>query len=190
MPWRGGSAIKAWWMLRVTARGRWLRDDAMRKPVAVGMAVGRSSRMDAKVAAVKKEVKVGGDFETRGLFCAEEIAELRHRLLAWYDVNHRILPWRKNPHSKRSDRDAGHPPPEDKSDFAYCVWVSEGTLHYELRFSLIVRLGADPREHSLPNTTNTTFSHAAADEGGDRQGVLHALDGSLPNPYGPRGGRP
>ena len=81
----------------------------MRKPVAVGMAVGRSSRMDAKVAAVKKEVKVGGDFETRGLFCAEEIAELRHRLLAWYDVNHRILPWRKNPHSKRSDRDAGPP---------------------------------------------------------------------------------
>ena len=139
----------------VTARGRWLGDDAMRKPVAVGMAVGRSSRMDAKVAAVKKEVKVGGDFETRGLFCAEEIAELRHRLLAWYDVNHRILPWRKNPHSKRSDRDAGPPPPEDKSDFAYCVWVSEGTLHYELRFSLIVRL--ELTQENTPSLTLRTL---------------------------------
>jgi len=32
-------------------------------------------------------------------FSAEEVVDIRSSLLSWYDRNHRVLPWRLNPHS-------------------------------------------------------------------------------------------
>ncbi|KAK9809860.1 hypothetical protein WJX72_000467 [[Myrmecia] bisecta] len=64
-------------------------------------------------------------------FTSEEVVQIRRNLLDWYDRNHRILPWRRNKHSKReaSARDGeGNPgAPLDLPDqqFIYYVWVCE-----------------------------------------------------------------
>ena len=50
-------------------------------------------------------------------------------LLAWYDRNHRVLPWRRNPHSKREGGEGGgEGGARSAADFAYAVWVSEVML--------------------------------------------------------------
>jgi A/G-specific adenine glycosylase len=60
--------------------------------------------------------------------------QLRQSLLAWYDENHRILPWRRNPHSRLSESaiakaaaEGSKPAPQDlgTNDFIYYVWVCE-----------------------------------------------------------------
>eukprot|EP00983_Pelagomonas_calceolata_P048819 1141221-Pelagomonas_calceolata.AAC.5 len=59
--------------------------------------------------------------------------KLRSSLLTWYDANHRVLPWRRTPHSRRTapspagPHESEHPAPAslDTQQFAYHVWVSE-----------------------------------------------------------------
>lgn len=60
--------------------------------------------------------------------------QIRAGLLAWYDAHHRILPWRRNPHSKlptamvaAAAADGTHPAPPDlpQNEFIYYVWVCE-----------------------------------------------------------------
>jgi hypothetical protein len=71
-------------------------------------------------------------------FTDGEVLEARDALLAWYDRSHRVLPWRRNPHSKRGDGSDANgsgdasgsgvkPAPADLAPqaFAYRVWVSE-----------------------------------------------------------------
>ena len=60
-------------------------------------------------------------------FSDDEIVEIRSSLLRWYDANHRVLPWRRNPHSRKG-AEVAEPMDETSSDeavFAYRVWVSE-----------------------------------------------------------------
>jgi A/G-specific adenine glycosylase len=48
--------------------------------------------------------------------------------LAWYDANHRILPWRRNASSKRpvdGTEGDGAPLSLPQQQFIYYVWVSE-----------------------------------------------------------------
>lgn len=69
------------------------------------------------------------------LFDAEtELPRLRKALLEWYDANHRVLPWRRNAHSKLEDdtieeyRKQGlvaAPLDLPDDDFIYYVWVCE-----------------------------------------------------------------
>ena len=68
------------------------------------------------------------------VFSAEEIDGVRKALLSWYDENHRVLPWRRNPKSKLSEiqvksyEEQGlRPAPLDlpDNDFIYYVWVCE-----------------------------------------------------------------
>ena len=55
--------------------------------------------------------------------------QIRQELLAWYDKHHRVLPWRRNPHSLRQPEsdDKYHSAALDmpQQQFAYCVWVCE-----------------------------------------------------------------
>jgi A/G-specific adenine glycosylase len=60
--------------------------------------------------------------------------QIRTALLAWYDEHHRVLPWRRNPHSKRGGKAAAGGAPLDapQQKFMYgalaesqppvCVW--------------------------------------------------------------------
>lgn len=54
----------------------------------------------------------------------------RAALLGWYDAGHRVLPWRRNAHSRRADggEPGGAPAGLDRQTFAYRVWVSEVML--------------------------------------------------------------
>ncbi|CAM6100489.1 unnamed protein product [Calypogeia fissa] len=70
-------------------------------------------------------------------FEAEEAASIRSSLLNWYDNNHRILPWRHNPHSrhqlstddkglsKGKNRLPGNRELSPQQQRAYEVWISE-----------------------------------------------------------------
>ena len=55
--------------------------------------------------------------------------QVRQELLAWYDKHHRVLPWRRNPHSLRQPEidDKYHSAALDmpQQQFAYCVWICE-----------------------------------------------------------------
>ena len=54
--------------------------------------------------------------------------QIRQALLSWYDVNHRVLPWRRNPHSKRVLADPAYVCPPaglPLNEFIYYVWVCE-----------------------------------------------------------------
>ena len=55
--------------------------------------------------------------------------QIRLKLLAWYDSNHRILPWRRNKLSKVSvsldDDYVSAPASLSQQEFIYYVWVSE-----------------------------------------------------------------
>lgn len=64
-------------------------------------------------------------------------AQFRRELLSWYDGNHRVLPWRRTPHTQRgaaADGEGGEdgvgPAPAElpPQQFAYWVWVSEVML--------------------------------------------------------------
>lgn len=64
-----------------------------------------------------------------------ELEAFRTSLLEWYDCNHRILPWRRNIHSKRQPEDVekeqtargvvAAPLDLEQDDFIYYVWVCE-----------------------------------------------------------------
>ena len=67
---------------------------------------------------------------------------MRQALLDWYDRSHRVLPWRRNAHSKRRAPAAGEPQPAPadlpRGVFAYHVWVCEacpGTTTCRARLS-------------------------------------------------------
>ncbi len=55
--------------------------------------------------------------------------QIRQELLGWYDKNHRVLPWRRNPHSTRepkaNDKYQSIALDTPQQQFAYCVWVCE-----------------------------------------------------------------
>lgn len=54
--------------------------------------------------------------------------QIRRKLLDWYDLNHRVLPWRRNPHSKLAVTDPNLKcPPANLplNEFMYYVWVCE-----------------------------------------------------------------
>ena len=57
-----------------------------------------------------------------------EVARVRTALLDWYDHNHRTLPWRRNPHSKKDESTQSVGTDVGDYDFAYGVWVSEVML--------------------------------------------------------------
>ncbi len=65
------------------------------------------------------------------VFSPTELEGMQRALLSWYDENHRVLPWRRNVHSKLSpEAVAAQPyqaPPGDLSGdvFIYYVWVCE-----------------------------------------------------------------
>jgi len=65
------------------------------------------------------------------VFSAAELPDMQKALLDWYDANHRVLPWRRNAHSKLSPAAAAsqqyQAPPNDLEDdvFIYYVWVCE-----------------------------------------------------------------
>jgi A/G-specific adenine glycosylase len=65
------------------------------------------------------------------LFSPSELPVMQNALLNWYDKNHRVLPWRRNAHSKLSPAVvASQPyqaPGNDLEDdvFIYYVWVCE-----------------------------------------------------------------
>lgn len=69
------------------------------------------------------------DIEDTALFTAQEAIQVRQELLAWYDKHHRVLPWRRNPHSLRQPEidDKYHSAALDmpQQQFAYCVWICE-----------------------------------------------------------------
>ncbi|KAL0055531.1 hypothetical protein WJX82_001534 [Trebouxia sp. C0006] len=86
--------------------------------------------------ALKPEVadKLGNaaddiDIEDIAFFTAQEAIQIRQELLAWYDKHHRVLPWRRNPHSLRQAKsdDKYHSAALDmpQQQFAYCVWICE-----------------------------------------------------------------
>ncbi|KAL4419664.1 hypothetical protein ABPG77_000561 [Micractinium sp. CCAP 211/92] len=88
----------------------------------------RTSKKGPGAAAVEES-----DVEDLGSFKFES-DEIRAGLLAWYDAHHRILPWRRNPHSKlptamvaAAAADGTHPAPPDlpQNEFIYYVWVCE-----------------------------------------------------------------
>ncbi|KAI7841034.1 hypothetical protein COHA_005262 [Chlorella ohadii] len=67
-------------------------------------------------------------------FSPTDLQQVRASLLDWYDANHRILPWRRNPNSKLSAATVeaaaaqGHAPaPAElpQNEFIYYVWVCE-----------------------------------------------------------------
>ena len=69
-----------------------------------------------------------------GLNLRPHRSQIRGGLLAWYDANHRVLPWRRNPHSTLGAEQlaaaaaAGQAPaPLDlpHNEFIYFVWVCE-----------------------------------------------------------------
>lgn len=65
---------------------------------------------------------------------AEHNAELVRALLQWYDAEHRVLPWRRNPFSKIEKQSAVastagvEEDEKERQQFAYMVWVSETML--------------------------------------------------------------
>ena len=69
------------------------------------------------------------------IFSKEDLAHVQTSLLDWYDANHRVLPWRRNPHSKLSPSVVDEyrikqgivpaPLDLDQDTFIYYVWVCE-----------------------------------------------------------------
>lgn len=65
--------------------------------------------------------------------CHAHALQIRSKLLAWYDAQHRVLPWRRTPHSSRTlpapagPHEAASAAPDTLTpqQFAYYVWVSE-----------------------------------------------------------------
>eukprot|EP00238_Polyblepharides_amylifera_P007331 CAMPEP_0196586206 /NCGR_PEP_ID=MMETSP1081-20130531/53484_1 /TAXON_ID=36882 /ORGANISM="Pyramimonas amylifera, Strain CCMP720" /LENGTH=516 /DNA_ID=CAMNT_0041908005 /DNA_START=69 /DNA_END=1616 /DNA_ORIENTATION=- len=73
---------------------------------------------------------MNGQYKSREpKFTLEEAPLLHSALLSWYDREHRVLPWRRNSHSKVaacSEHLKTWAPLElPEQDFAYRVWVSE-----------------------------------------------------------------
>ncbi|KAL3154142.1 hypothetical protein ABBQ32_013669 [Trebouxia sp. C0010 RCD-2024] len=69
------------------------------------------------------------DIEDTASFAASERKQIRLELLAWYDANHRILPWRRNAYStrdpKQDDKYQAVPLETPQQQFLYYVWVCE-----------------------------------------------------------------
>ncbi|DBB06496.1 TPA: hypothetical protein ACH3X1_012048 [Trebouxia sp. C0004] len=82
-----------------------------------------------KPAVADKLGNASDDIEDIAFFTAQEAIQIRQELLAWYDKHHRVLPWRRNPHSMRQPEsdDKYHSAALDMplQQFAYCVWICE-----------------------------------------------------------------
>ncbi len=70
---------------------------------------------------------MSGDIEDAGMRLPAAAPVLRAALLSWYDHHHRVLPWRRNSHSKLPAAPGGGAPLAglSRADFAYGVFVSE-----------------------------------------------------------------
>jgi len=68
------------------------------------------------------------------------LVQIRRGLLEWYDEHHRVLPWRRNSHSKRPSQEGdlpGAPLDLPLDDFMYSVMVCEVRSMYTCNFHLI-----------------------------------------------------
>ncbi|KAL4424064.1 hypothetical protein ABPG75_001365 [Micractinium tetrahymenae] len=102
----------------------------MGKRAAQGQAKRASKKGTSAPAAEASDVEDLPGFK----FERDEVTQIRSGLLAWYDAHHRILPWRRNPHSKlpaaavaAAAAEGSHPAPADlpQNEFIYYVWVCE-----------------------------------------------------------------
>ncbi|GIL53085.1 hypothetical protein Vafri_8774 [Volvox africanus] len=110
----------------------------------------RAAKEQAGIHITQKLNRTNQSPQEQSWFTQNEVAEFRQELLKWYDHNHRVLPWRRTPHSKkrevdiavadasrgadggpvaRGDGEAESAPSElPQQQFAYWVWVSEVML--------------------------------------------------------------
>lgn len=54
--------------------------------------------------------------------------QIRSSLLSWYDENHRVLPWRRNYHSRIAEsttEESGVSSAMPQQQFMYGIWISE-----------------------------------------------------------------
>ncbi len=117
------------------------------KPAAAGKSQKKAPKQAAAAAAPAVAAAAGAQFT------AEELQLVRGRLLAWYDEHHRVLPWRRTPHSKRTlpapsgPHEVAHPAPADldAQAFAYRVWVSEVMLQQTQVSGAFTALGCSER---------------------------------------------
>ncbi|GAX84395.1 hypothetical protein CEUSTIGMA_g11817.t1 [Chlamydomonas eustigma] len=91
----------------------------------------KDAKRSESTAGMSEQCKTGPPY-----FSEEEVVHIQTSLLEWYDTVHRVLPWRRTPHSKKDSCDsvkaegttvAIMPAPDslDCQKFAYYVWVSE-----------------------------------------------------------------
>lgn len=88
----------------------------------------KKRKVAPKPAQKSADAKGIQDIEDLPLFPSEAVTKVQNSLLAWYDANHRALPWRRNPHSKAShasndSHNALMKLPQQA--FIYRVWISE-----------------------------------------------------------------
>ncbi|KAK9825555.1 hypothetical protein WJX74_005883 [Apatococcus lobatus] len=100
----------------------------------------------AKQGPARKRRKLSGrvDIEdvTGFAFSEPDAEQIRRDLLQWYDANHRVLPWRRNPHSRRQALDPPFECSAASSDllddeFIYRVWISE-TMSQQTQLSRVI----------------------------------------------------
>lgn len=65
-----------------------------------GKATGQSNGSKASCATGSAAAAGPMDIEELATFTEEELSAIRCNLLDWYDANHRVLPWRRNPRSR------------------------------------------------------------------------------------------
>ena len=68
--------------------------------------------------------------------------QIRKSLLSWYDENHRILPWRRNYHSRVAEtatEEKGVSLEMPQQQFMYGIWISE--VHQDLVNMLLLFVG-------------------------------------------------
>ncbi|GLI59815.1 hypothetical protein VaNZ11_001782 [Volvox africanus] len=108
----------------------------------------RAAKEQAGMPITQKLNPTNQNPQEQSWFTHKEVAEFRLELLKWYDHNHRVLPWRRTPHSKKREVDVGGadaarvpdagaggegeaesaPAELPQQQFAYWVWVSEVML--------------------------------------------------------------
>lgn len=93
-----------------------------------------AKRAPKKGPAAKEASADVEDLAAQFKFEPAEVAQIRSGLLQWYDLNHRVLPWRRNPHSQLSaerlaaaaaEGQEGAPLDLPRNEFVYFVWICE-----------------------------------------------------------------
>lgn len=112
-------------------RRSWCAIRAIVMPKAAVPGQKRKAKVDGKVekkraGRTKQVLSSSSDEEETKRFDPQEIQALRAALLDWYDRNHRVLPWRRNKCSLKTEKGKkGAPMDLPDQKFAYLVWVSE-----------------------------------------------------------------